>query len=98
MHIEIVDALRCIVPHEETWLVASVESWQGRQIQTGTLGCPVCRATYPVRDGVADFTGAASTPVVARGASAGEHAVDEDEVLRVAALLDLRDAGGIVLL
>ncbi|HEX7123971.1 MAG TPA: hypothetical protein VF178_16455 [Gemmatimonadaceae bacterium] len=95
MHIEVVDALRCIEPHEETWLVASVEAWHGRQIRTGTLGCPVCRASYPVVNGVADFTGAATTAV--DGSAAGG-APDVDDALRLAALLDLREAGGIVLL
>lgn len=96
MHIEVVDALRCIEPHDETWLVASVDAWHGRQIRTGTLGCPVCRATYPVVNGVADFTGAATVPV--DGAAADASAPDAEAAMRLAALLDLREAGGIVVL
>ncbi|MGH7648269.1 MAG: hypothetical protein ACREND_09140, partial [Gemmatimonadaceae bacterium] len=55
MFIEIVDAFRCTRPHELTWLVASADRLEDRDIITGELGCPVCGARYPIVAGVADF-------------------------------------------
>ena len=68
MHIDIVDVLRCLTPHEDTWLVASIDSWSGRHILAGTLSCPVCHAVYTVSAGVADFSGEQAGPA-AKGAS-----------------------------
>ena len=59
MFIELVDALRCPVAHEESWLVASATHTDARHIVDGLLGCPVCHAEYPIRQGVADFRRAA---------------------------------------
>ncbi len=56
MHIELVDTLRCPHPHEDTWLVASVTRFDGREVVEGTLGCPACRRQFPVRGGEVDFT------------------------------------------
>ena len=55
MFVELVDALRCVRPHEDAWLVAATRRTEHRHILDGVLGCPVCRTEYPVRDGVADF-------------------------------------------
>jgi hypothetical protein len=93
MFIELVDSLRCLTPHEETWLVASVAEMSGRHIIDGTLGCPICRRSYPVREGVGIFTADGSAP---RLTNAGVAA--EDRVMRAAALLGLTDAGGIIAL
>lgn len=93
MFLELVDTLRCLEPHAETWLVATVDRREGRSIVDGRLGCPECRAEYPVRGGVADFT---------RGAAIAHPAArvppDEASVMRAAALLDLRSEGGVILL
>jgi hypothetical protein len=53
--IPLVDSLRCIAGHEETWLVASIERSDERDIRRGFLGCPICFAEYPIRDGIAYF-------------------------------------------
>jgi len=53
--IEMLDLLRCINSHEDTWLVASLKAISNRIVLDGTLGCPVCHAEYPIRGGVADF-------------------------------------------
>lgn len=116
MHLELVDALRCIATHEETWLVASVDEWRGRQIVRGRLGCPICATSYPIEEGVADFRAASASGVdllphapgadvrarASLGATpstegAGPGAAEE-RALRLAAQLDLREPGGIVLL
>jgi len=83
--IPLVELLRCVNPHEETWLVASIERSAERDILTGTLGCPICRAEYPIRDGVVFFD--QSTPVPASAA-----APSEADAVRAAAALDLTDA------
>jgi hypothetical protein len=93
MFIELVDSLRCLTPHEETWLVASVSEMSGRHIISGTLGCPMCHRAYPVRDGAAIFTADGSAPSLTTAGVASE-----ERVLRAAALLGLSDAGGIVVL
>jgi len=49
------DLLRCINSHEDTWLVASLKAIANRFVLDGTLGCPVCGAEYSIRGGIADF-------------------------------------------
>jgi uncharacterized protein YbaR (Trm112 family) len=92
MFIELVDALRCPVPHEESWLVASATRMEFRHIVEGTLGCPVCRAEYPITHGVVDFRRGPHQPVPP------EAPPDEDEATRLAALLDLTDRAGFAVL
>ena len=48
MHSEMVDTLRCLSVHEESWLVAAADETEGRHIMRGLLGCPVCHARYPI--------------------------------------------------
>jgi len=63
--IEMLDLLRCVNPHEDTWLVASLKAISNRFVLDGTLGCPVCHAQYSIRGGVADFrqTGHSAHPI-----------------------------------
>lgn len=96
MFIEIVDAFRCTRPHELTWLVASADRLEDRDIIAGELGCPVCGARYPIVDGVADFRDAAAkttAPLPAR-----PPADASDRAVRAAALLGLTEPGGLVVL
>jgi uncharacterized protein YbaR (Trm112 family) len=55
MHIEFIYLLRCPRPHEETSLVAALYRMNGRVVVEGKLGCHVCGAEYPIRDGIAFF-------------------------------------------
>ena len=96
MFIELVDALRCPVPHEESWLVASATRMEARHIVDGTLGCPVCRAEYPVRNGVADFRRAPASEVMAPALAVPRG--DPATAMRLAAFLGLSDALGFVVL
>ena len=97
MYIELVDSLRCLKPHEETWLVAAVTRMDGRHIAEGKLGCPVCRREYTVRAGVGWFSqrqpGAAEPSLTTAGV-----VTDETRIIRAGALLGLGEAGGIVVL
>jgi len=96
MWIELVDQLRCVNAHEDSWLVASFDRMEGRSVVAGRLGCPVCGAEYPIVDGEARF-GAAPAPVAAE--ASGSRASDEgEETMRLAALLGLDTARGTVLL
>jgi hypothetical protein len=93
--VDLADALRCIRAHEPAALITSVDRLDGRQIVTGSLGCPVCDARYPIIGGAAVFDAAsldrsrAAPPAPAPG---------EAGVIRVGALLDLTDPAGWVLL
>jgi len=80
----LIDRLRCLNAHEETWLVASIDRAEERDVLEGMLGCPVCSAEYAIREGVVWF---GDVPV-----AEGE-TPSPPEALRLAAALDLTDAG-----
>jgi len=96
MFLELVDSLRCVRPHEDSWLVARADELVDRHIVQGELGCPICEARYPVRDGVADFA--------SRESWHEPHDVPDDAharealAMRAAALLGLTEPGGLVVL
>ena len=92
MFIELVDTLRCLEPHEESWLVASSDRMVARHIVEGTLGCPVCRASYPIHDGVVDFRRGEGMPAPPASPAS------EEAATRLAALLGLSDAQGFAVL
>ena len=92
MFVELVGALRCVRPHEATWLVASAYRMEQRDIVSGELGCPVCDARYSIEYGVADFRdGQRGIPPAPAGGG-------RDLALRAAALLDLTTPGGVIVL
>ena len=95
MFIELVDALRCPVPHEESWLVASATRMEARHLVEGTLGCPVCRAEYPIRRGVVDFR---RRPAESTASTARTPPSDPAQAVRLAAFLDLADPSGFAVL
>ena len=99
MFIELVDALRCLTAHDDSWLVAASRRMAGRSIVDGTLGCPVCRREYPVVGGVAYFGVDAEEPSAGRDAAAVAAGVGGgDDALRLAALLGLDTPHGTVVL
>jgi uncharacterized protein YbaR (Trm112 family) len=92
MHTSLLDHLRCPAPHESTWLVATVSRQDGRDVIDGRLGCPVCRATYPLTQGIVHLGEyRASPPPVAP-------IPNDDDLMRLAALLHLAEPGGAVAL
>src|SRR6476661_835620 len=93
MFIELMDALRCPVPHEDSWLVASATRMEARHIVEGVLGCPVCHAEFPVHRGVVDFRRGGTSP-----APHGESMRDATQAMRLAAFLALSDATGFAVL
>jgi len=87
MHRDLLDALRCPMDHEESWLVAMVHRASGAQLLDVDLACPVCQREFAVREGVADFRLGAPYDSRATAATA-------PDPLRLAALLGLSpDAG-----
>jgi hypothetical protein len=83
MFLPLIDRLRCLNAHEDTWLVASIDRVDERDVLDGTLGCPVCSAEYRIEDGVVWF---------GEAPAAADQASSSAEALRLAAALDLTDA------
>ena len=97
MFIEMLDMLRCVKPHEDTWLVASLKAVSNRIVLDATLGCPVCQAQYPVRKGIADFRGGGDLshrPMVRRSGSETR----QDLATRIGAFLNATEPGATVVL
>ena len=61
MFLELTDHLRCPADHPEGYLVLIPDRMEGRQVLSGTLGCPVCHAEYPIVGGVVEM-GTADLP------------------------------------
>jgi hypothetical protein len=98
VHVDLIEMLRCPRPHEESWLVARFDRMSGRQVVQGTLGCPICRAEFPIVGGAVRFDApdeAAATPA---DGGATDFAASEGEALRLAALLGLAGGSGIAVL
>ncbi len=56
MNLQLTDILTCPRCQEGGGLILLAERVDGRRVLAGQLGCPGCRARYPVADGEADFT------------------------------------------
>jgi uncharacterized protein YbaR (Trm112 family) len=98
--IELVDALRCPRTHEESWLVLATSRIEARHIREGTLGCPICRAEYPIRAGIVDLR---LDPAVAPDQQTVREAdtprvTDHVPADHLAAMLNLGDALGFAVL
>ncbi len=90
MFTELIDTLRCPVAHEDSWLVATSSRRVERHIMDGRLGCPVCRSTFPIVDGVVCFREPGATTVALP--------TDDDTAFRLAAQLHLVESGVPILL
>lgn len=97
MFIELIDLLRCPKSHEDTWLVASFKAISNRFVESGTLGCPLCSAQYPIEGGVVDFTGGVSSPSCEDQRAAASHR-REELATRAGAFLDATEPGATVVL
>jgi hypothetical protein len=89
MFIELVESLRCPLPHEDAHLVLATGAMRGRAVVFGTLGCSGCQAEYAIADGVASF-----------GAPPGRRApaAAAPDAAIVQALVGLESPGGYVVL
>jgi len=96
MFIELAELLRCPAEHEDTYCVLSSDETEGRRVISGTIGCPVCRAEYPVEDGVVQF---GPDPLLGRNSRSDDITVEDTpdpEVMQ--ALLSLEIGAGYVAL
>jgi hypothetical protein len=95
--IELLDLLRCIRPHDETWLVASFSKVNTRFIEEAKLGCPSCSTQYWIRGGVADFSGEVILPECEDERRAASHR-REELATRAGAYLEATEPGATVVL
>ena len=97
MFIELIDLLRCINEHEDTWLVASFKTVSNRFVLDASLGCPTCSAQYQVREGIADFSAGAELEQCETERSAASHR-REELATRAGAYLDATEPGTTIVL
>lgn len=97
MHLLLTDRLSCPRCGPEFGLILLADRMDERRVVDGTLGCPNCRDGFPVRDGFGDLRAPPRGPLPA--GRAGEPAApDEEEALRLAALLGVTEGPGTLLL
>jgi hypothetical protein len=92
MFIELIDLLRCINQHDDTWLVASFSSVSNRFVREGKLGCPTCSAQYPLHAGVADFSNGVTLADCEHDRAHASHR-REELATRAGAYLDATEPG-----
>lgn len=99
MHIELTEMLRCPEDHREEFLVLSTSEMNGRMVNLGVVGCPVCHRAFEIIDGIVDFTevitGERQLRAVRRTPVQPTTPVDAQSLQ---ALLDLGGPGGYVVL
>jgi uncharacterized protein YbaR (Trm112 family) len=69
--IELTEILRCPRDHPESYLVAAPIAMDGRRIVRGVVGCPECKAEFPIVDGVTYFGGGAGGAAPERAGAPG---------------------------
>jgi hypothetical protein len=90
--IELIDQLRCVNAHADTWLVASFRTVSNRFVSEGKLGCPTCHASYAIENGVADFSAGELVASCEDERSAASHR-REELATRAGAYLDATTPG-----
>ena len=97
MFIELIDLLRCINDHEDTWLVASFKTVSNRFVLEANLGCPSCSAQYPVHEGIADFSAGTALLACEAERAAASHR-REELATRAGAYLEATEPGATIAL
>lgn len=91
MFIELSEALACPACGPPQGLVVVVDRLDGRRVMEGFLGCPICEARFPIRTGIVDLahpTDAVPPPELD----------PKQTAVMIAALFDIRDGNGYLLL
>lgn len=99
MHVTLTDVLTCPRCGPAFGLILMPDEMRGRRVVSGVLGCPNCRERYRVDGGVAEFGSSSSGPAVSGdvgGPEAGEDGASGRVAVRVAGLLGLGEARGLV--
>lgn len=94
MHILLTDVLTCPRCGPRFGLIVLADRLDDRRVVEGYLGCANCREEFPVQEGVADLRFPREAPAPITGTAPR----DEENALRLAALLAVRDRPGMVLL
>ena len=97
MFIELIDQLRCINDHPDTWLVASFETVSNRFVLEASLGCPSCSAQYGIHEGIADFSAGVGLPSCEAERAAASHN-REEHATRAGAYLAATEPGATIVL
>jgi uncharacterized protein YbaR (Trm112 family) len=87
--VDLIESLRCPREHADSPLVVTASRTDARHVMEGMLGCPVCHAEFPIREGEALF---------ATDADATAAAPSAETAMRLAAFLDMTDPRGFVIL
>jgi hypothetical protein len=95
--IELIDLLRCINPHEDTWLVASFKTVANRFVVEASLGCPTCSAQYSIHEGIADYSAGLALPSCEAERASASHR-REELATRAGAYLDATEPGATIVL
>ncbi|HEY7768783.1 Trm112 family protein [Longimicrobium sp.] len=94
MYILLTDALTCPRCGPGFGLLVQADRLEERRVVEGRLGCANCRETYPVRGGVAHLS---LVPAGEADAAADPPADDPDAPVKLAALMGLAGARGLVM-
>jgi uncharacterized protein YbaR (Trm112 family) len=101
MYILLTDALTCPRCGPDFGLLVLSDRMEERRVIEGSLGCPNCRSSYPIRNAAADLRAApsASAEATASTESPDPVAVDGDAEapVRLAALMGLAGASGLAM-
>ena len=92
MFIELIDAIRCPADHPPSSLVAAFDTITDPDVESGMLGCPVCRSEFQIRNGELWLVTTAMPAPATRALN------PEEDALRLAASLDLRHETGFAIL
>jgi hypothetical protein len=92
MFIELIDAIRCPADHPPSSLVAAFDTVADRDVESGMLGCPVCRSEFQIRNGELWMVTTAMPSPATRALN------PDEDALRLAASLDLRSETGFAIL
>jgi hypothetical protein len=95
--IELIDQLRCVNEHPDTWLVASFETVSNRFVLEASLGCPSCSAQYGIHGGIADFSAGVALPSYEAERAAATHS-REEHATRAGAYLGATEPGATIVL
>jgi uncharacterized protein YbaR (Trm112 family) len=97
MNLALSDLLTCPRCGPAHGLILLPDEVRGRRLVAGVLGCPNCRERYVIRDGVADLrVPGEGPPGAGEETPAGTVTDGEEPVVRLAALLGLESAAGVV--
>jgi len=98
MHLTLTDHLTCPRCGPSAGLILFMESQEDRRVVEGALGCPLCRTQYRISGRVADLRvpGEAGAGPGAREDD-GSNALNSDLALRLAALSEVGDARGFLM-